>query len=483
MTLFFFLILVCIGSFQGLGAEIVLKEPQEFQLGVTEFLTSVESPTLKPLGQTIGRMFLEKLQGLEKKRVHPVEREGFIRGLVKRDRIGELKKLDELILKRDQLALSSQKTQQISSYVELTTRIHDTLQRIRALEALDPSTTPLEKEEIPLRWIEANRKGGLLNPVRSTYGDSCKEAKVDYLITGEVEEVFGNILSIRVVLYSDIAEKVLYEQETMGTINELETLVEQLVPDLVTLLLGEEWGTLELVVQPKDAGIFLNGKLIGIGKVRKAYLPVGVYRIEVQRPGYQFFTQEFVLSSRELKKMEITMEAVALEPFQIASLPSNAAFYLGAERKGDTPLFLEESADSIGRIEKEGHKAFVFSLESQPRDLQVVLPKDLFPWKDRIERKREDFYRAFGWFVLSLPLPILLYGYYENESFRYIQYSKSSRYDPTEAGKWSDRLNGIYYGYLGTLFLSSSLLANALVTLVDYLRTGEVSVNYPDQKP
>jgi hypothetical protein len=303
-------------------------------------------------------------------------------------------------------------------------------------------------------------------------------------VTGEVEEVLGDVLSVRVVLYSEIAETVLFEKETMGTTNELETLVDQLIPDLVTPLLGGEWGTLELVVQPKDAGIFLDGKLVGIGTVRKPYLPVGSYQIEIQRPGYRFLSQEILLSSREQKRMDITLEAVSLESFRIVSLPPNAALYLGAERKGDTPLSVEGVAtDSIGRIEKDEYKAFVFPLKNQPQDLQVTLPKDLFPWKDRIERKREDFYRAFGWFVLSLPLPILLYGYYENESFRYIQYANSSGYDPTEAGKWSDRLNGIYYGYLGSLFLSSSLLVNAILSLVDYLQTGEASVQYPDQKP
>ncbi|MCX7788937.1 MAG: PEGA domain-containing protein [Spirochaetes bacterium] len=475
---------MCIGSFQELGAESLLKEPVELRLGVTEFFTNIESPTMRQLGQSVGRMFVEKLQGVEKKRIHPIEREGFIRGLIKRNRVEELKKLDELLQKRDQLALSSLKEKEKSTYIELTTRIYGTLQRLRTLESVDPLGISLEQEEKPLRWIETNQKGDLLPYLRSTYKDMCKVSRTDYLVTGVVEEVLGDILSVRVVLFSDIAEMILYEQETMGTTNELETLIDQLIPNLVTVLLGGEWGTLEVEVQPNDAGIFLNGKLIGIGKVKKPYLPVGVYRIEIQRPGYQFITKEVPLSSRERKKMEIPMEAIAFEPFQIVSLPPNATFYLGAERKGDTPFFLAEVAvDSIGRIEKEGYKAHVFPLKSEPQELHASLPKDLFPWKERIERKREDFYKAFGWFVLSLPLPILLYGYYENESFRYIQYSKSNRYDPSEAGKWSDRLNSIYYGYLGTLFLSSSFLVNAIVSLMDYLQTGEASVKYPDQKP
>ena len=137
------------GSGPGLEAEQMLKEPQELRLGVAEFLTNVESPTMKQVGQTVGRMFLEKLQGVGKKRIHPVEREGFIRGLVKRSRIEELKKLDELRKKRDQLALSSQSEKEKSTYIELTARIHETLQRIRSLETLDPLVASLEKEEIP----------------------------------------------------------------------------------------------------------------------------------------------------------------------------------------------------------------------------------------------------------------------------------------------------------------------------------------------
>jgi len=482
MIFFIFLLTASLRFPCWLGAEDALKEPAELRVGVGEFRVNVESPTLKQLGQTVGRMFLEKLQALEKKRIHPAEREGFIRGLVKKSRIEELKKLDELYRKRDQLALSSLKEKEKNAYIELTTRIHESLQRIRYLDSLDPKEVTLKQEEKPLKWVEANLKGELVAPVRSTYKDVCREARIDYLVTGEVEEIFQDVISVRAILYSDIEEKVLYERETMGTTRE--PLVDQLLPDLVTRLLGIEYGTLEIVAQPKDAGIFLNGKLVGIGKVRKPFLPTGEYRIEIQRPGYQFLTQEILLGAREQRNIEVTLQALAVEPFQIASLPSNATFYVGAERKGDTPLYLEEAAtDSIGRIEKEGYKAFVFPLESQPKDLHLLLPKDIFSWKDRVERKREDFYRAFGWFVLSLPLPILLYGYYENESFRYIQYSRSGRYDPAEAGKWSDRMNGIYYGYLGTLFLSSSLLVNALTTLMDYLVTGEASVKYPDQKP
>lgn len=482
MIFFIFFAVVTIGSPSRICAEDDLKEPKELRIGVSEFRTYVESPTLKQLGQTVARMFLEKLQALNKKRIHPAEREGFIRVLVKKSRIEELKKLDEIYRKRDQLALSSLKEKGKSTYIELTTRIHESLQKIRYLESLDPKEVMLEKEGKPLKWVETNLKGELLAPVRSTFKEACREAHIDYLITGEVEEIFQDVVSVRVILYSDIEGKVLYEKETMGTTRE--PLVDQLIPDLVTHLLGAEYGSLEITVQPKDAGIFLNGELVGIGKVSKPFLPTGEYRIEINRPGYQFLAQEILLTSQELRKIEVTLQALSLEPFQIASLPSPANLYVGAERKGATPLSLDEaSTDSIGRVEKEGYKAFVFPLERQPQDQQVILPKDLFPWKERIERKREDFYRAFGWFVLSLPLPFLLYGYYENESFRSIQYSKSSRHDPTEAGKLTDRMNGIYYGYLGSLFLSSSLLVNALTTLMDYLRTGEASVKYPDQKP
>ncbi|GAB4370682.1 MAG: hypothetical protein Kow009_07100 [Spirochaetales bacterium] len=469
------------------GAECLLNEPSELRIGVAEFQTRVESPTMKQVGRTVGRTFLERLQYLTKKRIGSVERRGFVRGLLKRTRISELKRLDELLRKRDQVALFTHTEQERSTYVVLTEQIHESLQRIQDLEKLDPVGTPLEEEEKPLKWADVNEKGELLPPVRSTYRNACKEARIDYLVSGEVEEVYEDVFSLRVVLYSDIAEEVLYEKETMGTSDEVETLVEQLLPDVVTIILGMEWGSLEIRVQPSDAGIFLDGSLVGIGTVRKPFLPVGVYHVEVQRSGYQMITQEVSLVPHQWSRLDLSMEPLSLSPMRITSLPEGASVYLGAQRGGDTPLFLDAAdSDSIGRIEKEGYKSYVFPVESgegQGQDMQVVLPKDLVPWKARIEKKREDFYKAFGWFVLSLPLPVLLYGYYENESFRYIQYSNSGGYDPTKEADWTNRLDGIYFGYLGTLFLSSSLLVNAIVSLVDYLQTGEASVTYPDQKP
>ncbi len=467
--------------------EVHFKEPEEFRLGVTEFRVPQEgSPVYSYIGQNIARLFLERLQGMERKKIGPEEREDFVRGLIRKKKLEELKKLDELVKKRDLLAFSEMGLKEKSSYIDLTSRIHESNQILHTLETLTPEDVPVTEEEKVLVLSEVNKNGNLLPPPIGTYKAACDSAGVDYLITGEVEEVFPEIYSLNVVLYGAISNTILFQGESMGRFHEFELLVDQLFDELAIHLVGREWAILEIEAIPKDAGIFINEELAGIGKARRSFIPPGTYRIEVNRPGYQFFSEEIYLSPGERKFLTVSLEALPLSAFLLRSFPDAATLYLGALRLGNTPLTVETPGTGwIGRLEKEGYKSYVFPWETKPRgdtdgEQVVMLPKNIVPWKDRIEQKREDFYRSLGWFVLSLPLPIFLYGYYENESFQYIQYTATNGDSSDKAGRMAERLDRVYYGYLGSLFLSGSLLFNAVVKLFDYIRTGEASVRYPD---
>ncbi|MFW5812436.1 MAG: hypothetical protein ACOCWS_05565 [Alkalispirochaetaceae bacterium] len=101
-----------------------------------------------------------------------------------------------------------------------------------------------------------------------------------------------------------------------------------------------------------------------------------------------------------------------------------------------------------------------------------LLPRQIV-WEDVVEEKKERFYRSFGWFVLSLPAPIILNGVYGNLTTLFPDGSTRTGLSTQEAEERLDQANTLFYSYYATLGVSVALFGNMLFRLIDYIRTGE----------
>ena len=100
-----------------------------------------------------------------------------------------------------------------------------------------------------------------------------------------------------------------------------------------------------------------------------------------------------------------------------------------------------------------------------------MLP-DTIDWGAEIREKRDGFYGSFSWFVLSVPVVMLLNGAYQNVLAAFPRVD-SGELTVTERTAFAQLGNILYWSYLGAALISGGLLVNTVISLLDYIAAGE----------
>ncbi len=158
-----------------------------------------------------------------------------------------------------------------------------------------------------------------------------------------------------------------------------------------------------------------------------------------------------------------------LEPgdsFELDSEPAGAEVYAGSNWLGTTPLSVGKP-DDLNRflLRKEGYLDFPLYADSGVAE--TVTARLTLDETDPLQiqnQRRDELYRAFGFFALSIPIPLFFWGYANDYAVGY-SLAKEERF----------RSAGLvfYYSYYGTLAVSTSLFINMMVRLVRYLRAAD----------
>jgi hypothetical protein len=165
-----------------------------------------------------------------------------------------------------------------------------------------------------------------------------------------------------------------------------------------------------------------------------------------------------------------------LEPgdsFELDSEPEGAAVYEGSQWLGATPLSVGKP-DDLNRflLRKEGYLDFpLYAGPGVAETVTVPLTLDEIDPLQIQNQRRDELYRAFGFFALSIPIPIFCWGLV-NDYLVGAQIAKNAGNDD-EFDRMIRTGNGFYYGYWGTLAVSTSLFVNMMVRLVRYLRAAD----------
>ncbi len=450
-------------------------------LGVAEFHVLRSQAQGEFLGRSVAGLFLERLSEIKTHTVDPTERKAAALGIIGSSRRKLLKEIDDYYAKRDLILFSGLAQARSDKVVEYSSAMEAGREKLRKLNFLSWEDVEIVREK-KLALAKANVEGKFLDPVKGDPALAAAAAQADYLVYGTVEEELAGYYSVTVNLYGVLAEKVLYSGYASGELDEMDRVVDELFLEFATAVSGRDWAVLDVAAEPKDAGIFINGNLAGIGKARLAYTSPGIYRVEVKAAGYEGAVEEAVLIPFAREKKTFSLVPLDARKIILNSIPPGASFYRGALREGNLPLEIAESGKpEISRLELEGHKGEIFVFPSDNDRRIHLLPRDIFTWEERIEKKREDFYSALGWFVLSVPFPVLFYGLFESEAFGYLQYTRGS-YDRSTARGMAEKKDILYYSFLGSLFLSGSFLLDAVIKLIDYINVGEAAQKYPDRK-
>jgi hypothetical protein len=483
--LFLALLPVCLLPGQTAPAEWEIPRDTlaEAVIGVAEFRYipargDSSEPSRDFLGRNIARLFREKIREITTHEIGDLERGDYFMSIITAERNLIMKKLDELTANRDALHFSGTSLPDSSRKDSLAEEIETLRERLRILARLDPQTIEIiaEKKLVLTKETEAE---GLLSAVMDPRAAAAK-AKVDYLLWGTLREEAAGMLSLSVSLYAARARITLFSGTLTSASGELDRLAGRMFLRLAASLAGRPWASLDIRTDPPDAYIYVDGELAGIGRARLAYVRPGGYRLSFYADGYDVLEERVSLEPESVQEKDFRLAPVAQETILLETIPPGADVYFGALKKGVTPLILPLGATpDILSLNLEGYKSKVFPSTAQDITAPHTLPRDIISWDERIATKRSDFYRSLGFLILSVPIPVLLYGAYQNEAFGFMQYTGRSGFDYDEAMEKEKKYRFLYYAYFGSLFLSGSLFVNTMQKLIDYIRTGEESQRYP----
>ncbi|MBN2444952.1 MAG: PEGA domain-containing protein [Spirochaetales bacterium] len=289
------------------------------------------------------------------------------------------------------------------------------LKKIIELKALDPGRINVP-DELPIE-IKKEAGGLLLDPPAFSPLQYQRNKNIDFLIYGKLEEIHGYIYFEVSGFDGILKQNVFYFKETVLPEN-IYKLIPEIKKKLIKIILGRDWSSIRVTLIPDDAFVFINDQFAGIGTTLADYLKPGLNTIRITHPDY--FEQQLsaMLLPYEEKEFDITMDKIELGIARISSVPTGARLYMNSVYTGTTPVDVEKSYQ-LKRIiiKKDDYDDFFLHVGHKTKDeVKAELQQSLISPDEKQKKSRDNFYTAFGLFLLSVPFPIILGSYSKDYS-------------------------------------------------------------------
>lgn len=438
---------------------------EEYVVGLAQFTSAFLRPHHAYLATSIPSLLRERVAGI---RVHQFTgrepaayRAQLLRQAVRKAG-RELTKAHEA---RDALLFSSS-----DEYDEHTRKIEEARAQLEALEAMSPDAVSVEPSK-PVRLSEPEGTGRLFEPVLRRPDLVAEELDVDLLVWGALEQI-EEYLYVECHAYSAAAGETLLSFGDAVSLDDVDRAVEALATELATVILGRPWGTVRVTAEPADAEIRVDGELVGMGSARVPYLAPGAHDLLVSRTDYAGDEQTVEVVAGSVRDVSVVLRPLAAKTVRIESDPAGAAVYLQSSWQGTTPLSVDVASRPVqGSLRLEGYRETQFLLDQDsPERRRYILSPAVGDPAALFERRKDAFYAALGWFVLSVPVPLVASGVRDTMVTAYEQSISADR------SRFIALANVFHGSYLGGLALSGGLLVNAALKLAGYIMAGDRSV-------
>ncbi len=348
-------------------------------------------------------------------------------------------------------------------------RLSDAKRRLEMLEALSAEEIAVETAK-PIEWMLEDAPRLDPDPQRALVREN-----LDLVIGGTIEPL-DRYLFLRIEGYARGVDEPILAAEFVARPEELYPELEAETDQVLTQLLGRDWAALVVETGDSEARIAIDGQTAGYGSVDKRFLRPGSYRVEVVDRAGRRRGEVVTLEAGERRELSPVMQPIPRTSAQLKTEPAGASLYLQSRRLGGTPLEFElPERDQLALIRRDGY------LDSRtvlgPRteaELERSLQPDIEDQSERLRRSRNRFYRAFGYFVLSVPVTLVLNGVYENLSSAVPRDGAPiAGLSSSEQDRIAARREAAYWGTVGAFTVSAGLFVNMGVRLYQYIRTGE----------
>jgi hypothetical protein len=284
------------------------------------------------------------------------------------------------------------------------------LARVAFLQALDTSQVVVPANK-PIRVAVGTGQGNLLDAPDVPPSVYCARQGLDLLVSGTIQEVQGYLL-VDVWAYHAARGSLVIQSRDAALREELYVDLPEISAELTTTVLGRDWSLVTFSPQPAQASLFVDGTLRASGAAPALYLDPGERQVRISAPGYQDVTRTVTLEKGATIRIDDALEETRPATIAVSTDPEGATLYVDSRWQGVTPLTIPRPAErGRGVLDLDGHYSVALDLgPGTGSQLSVTMPRDVGPRDVQQAKARDDFYAAFGWFAVSIPIPLFSYA-------------------------------------------------------------------------
>ncbi len=349
------------------------------------------------------------------------------------------------------------------------------------LELLD-ATEPADVRTAPRRPLVywAGHEAGRLLSLDSTPQALAVSEDLDLLVWGTIEEIEG-YLAVDLFIYHRFLDRTMPAGSTIARPEDLSADTPLVAGEIARAVLGRDYATLVVETQgadattetAADAAIRVSGTLHGFARAEARFLRPGAHEIRVEL-GDRASVRVVELAPGERRVERVEPPSVVSRAVRLQSSPAGADVYADSVWVGRTPLLHEFPASpTIVRMGREGYLESRFVVDAESPDVisRALLP-DTIDWTEELRASRDGFYQSLTWFVLSVPVTVLLHGGFESVRAAFFA-PESTELSPEELERLARRGNILYWSSIGARLVNAGLFVNLLVSVFDYFAVGE----------
>ncbi len=461
-------------------------QSQSVVVGFAELHAAGLGPETRYIASGLPRLLIQELRGLQSHTRTPAERAAIARDQLAAERLDAARLLDQAVNRRDQLFFR-QPAPTDAAVAEADRAVLEARERLQELQAAQPRLVSVA-ERVPLQLWSAHVEGTLLptpqfdpasdrqeSPELEDIRAFARAQEIDLLIFGRLGEVEQYAL-VDLFVYSAVLDELVHQDRTVGRAREVLADTDRLASGIATVLLGRDHAGLLVTTNMADSVVAIDGVVAGYGDAELRFAEPGMRLVTIEAQGFGAVEDQLELVAGERVERSYELEPIQRDAIRIQTNPSQAAVYLNSVWQGTTPLSVPRplSRQQV-RLEAVGYFDSRFRIGP---DSPQVIARDLrlanVDWDVEIREKRSAFYRSLGWFALSVPVPIFLFGAYQAVAGAFPP-EPGDTLPTDEWVQFGRRGNVLYWGALGSTFATAGLLVNAFFALFDYVRVGEAS--------
>jgi hypothetical protein len=281
--------------------------------------------------------------------------------------------------------------------------------------------------------------------------------KADAFIQAKLS-VYYQRIHVMIKLYTRFGSY-LYEDETFFSPEDLGEAANELAVRLEAAVSGTERSFFTIRAEPENAQVLVNGNLAE--KDGELVLNPGPVFVSAAAEGYETLTGKLELAPGEHASSEIVLDPLVMEQLTFSLPGRSARVYIGAlyagtlSPSGDLELSIPNGLYRYLNVETdEGHtgQVVVMGDERPGREDRIVTVNPRLPppsSEKPVEKRRRQFYGAWGRLWVTIPLAFLINGIKESYLFGYRAsaaslgppgsmelYDKASLFNNISIGTW-----------------------------------------------